>query len=68
MEIVNIKFGKITQNQITSPSSEVLKNIELYALELAKIMGKGISLRIECINNNERKNCDVFLEKFRLNE
>jgi len=68
MEIVNIKFGKIVQGQITSPSSDIINNIEVNALELARIMGKGITLKIDVINNKERKNCDVFLEKFRLNE
>jgi len=68
MEVVNIKIGKIIQGQITSPSSEIIQNIECNALELARIMGKGISLRIEAINNKERKNCDIYLEKFRLNE
>ena len=68
MEVVNIKIGKIIQGQIASPSSEIIHNIEVNALELARIMGKGISLRVEVINNKERKNCDIYLEKFRLNE
>ncbi len=48
------------------PSTHLIEDIKKNALELSRQMGKGFTLKIDVVCNKEVSNCNVFIEKLRV--
>jgi len=58
-------INKIEINTII-PSTELITIIKENALELSRQIGQGFTLKVDVINNKERQNCNVFIEKLKV--
>jgi hypothetical protein len=63
MAKMDISFN---QTLVAIPSTHLIENIKLNALELSKQMGKGFTIRIDVLSNDTTQSCNVFLEKLRI--
>ena len=52
--------------QTLIPSTKLIENIKLNALELSKQIGQGFTLKVDVINNKERQNCNIYIEKLKV--
>ena len=52
--------------QTLIPSTKLIENIKLNAMELSKQIGQGFTLKVDVINNKERQNCNVYIEKLKV--
>jgi hypothetical protein len=63
MAKIDISFN---QALVVIPSTHLIENIKLNALELSKQMGKGFSLRVDVLSNDKTQSCNIFIEKLRV--
>lgn len=57
---------QISFNHGLQSSTHLISSIKKDALELAAQLGQGFTLKIDVINNKEVKNCNVFIEKLKV--
>jgi len=57
---------EITFNHGLQSSTHLIDNIKRNALELSAQIGQGFTLKIDVINNKEKQNCNIFMEKLRI--